>query len=161
MNVPTQGSRLVIVVILTAVTLLHTSCLPDYFPRRQIKERVFEEQVTGRWHLTGKSVAMLNRHQINVQSGASTADLSADGRCLLHDFAYGDLLISGTGTWKVEHDVAEGGGSFKKNELQIDVTSDKKPGLCFFNFSREHKHLIFWQYYTDPDSREYIEYERD
>jgi hypothetical protein len=162
MNVLRMGLRCLFVASCIGVILLETSCLPDYFPRRQVKERVLEDEVTGRWHLTDESSAMLNRQNVAIVKGEDSAiELFADERCVLNRFAYGDELISGNGTWKIEHDVDEGGGSIKRNELQVKITSDKKGGVCFFNFSRKHKRLFFWQYYGDPDGRRYIDYVHD
>ena len=137
------------------------SCLPDYFPRRDLKETISEEQVIGRWHLTEESAAMLDRRGLTASSRDSTVEFFRDGRCILHNFVYGDDPITDDGTWKIQHDVAEGGGSFRKNELRITVMSSGKPGICFINFCRKHKRLFLWQYHGDPDGREYIEYERE
>lgn len=155
------GARRSAVTAAATAMLLLQSCFPDYFPRRHLKEEISDEQMVGRWHLTKESAVMLDLHGLTVSSRDSTVEFFRDGRALLHDFVCGDDLITQSGTWKVEHDVAVGGGSFKKNELRITVISSDKPTVCFVDFFRKGKRLLLWQYHGDPDGRQYIEYQHE
>ena len=65
-------------------------------------------------------------------------------------------MFSETGTWKVRHNVPKRWSGVGRNELEIHVSS----GVFFFKFSREGDKLVFWEYFGDPDIRQYIEYER-
>lgn len=156
----TDRHRFSIMTALAALLLLQ-SCLPNYFARRPLKEEISKGQVVGRWRLTKESAAMLDLHGLTVNSRDSTVEFFGEGRCVLQNFVYGDDLITQPGTWTIEHDVAEGGGSFKKNELRIAIISSGKPRICFLDFGRERNRFLLWRYHGDPDGRNYVDYERE
>lgn len=142
-------------IALVAVTLF-AGCLPDYFPRRKLRLSSPEQQLAGRWQLTRESDNMMARYLMKSPA-ASLIELATDGSCDLHDFVAGEDLYSGAGTWKVE-DESDYGSKRKFSVLHIARTGEH--GFFSLYFTKRHGKIIMWQYHSDPDGREYIEYER-
>ena len=88
---------------------------------------------------------------------ASFIELAADGRCDLHDFVAGEDLYSGAGTWKVEEESDYGS---KRRFSVLRITRSGERGFSSFHFTKRRGKIIIWQYHSDPDGREYVEYER-
>jgi hypothetical protein len=133
-------------------------CFPDYFPRRKAKD-ITDSQIIGRWQLRPASAERFLAYP--VPGGTkSTAEFSSGGRCSLTNFVENGDLYSGEGTWELGTESDRGGSPFSVLEIRLPNSSGGRPHIFRFNFSREHKTLILWQYIGDADSREYIEYER-
>jgi hypothetical protein len=148
------SARPVSVIALVTVTLL-AGCLPDYFPRRKLTLSS-QEQPTGRWQLTHDSLKMMDRYLMKTPE-ASFIELTADGKCDLHDFVAGEDLYSGAGTWKIEEE-SDYGSERRFSVLRIARVGER--GFFSFYFTKRHGKIILWQYHGDPDGRVYIEYER-
>jgi hypothetical protein len=148
-------------ILVLLVLCLLIGCVPDYFPRNEVKVRVSEHEVTGVWHLTEKSVAMLHEQNIDSNLPDSTFTLFEANRCVLVNYFCGDEFVSESCTWKIEHDLPQGRGPSKKNEVQIATVTGKSGGICRLNISRDGGPLVLWQYHGDPDARRYVEYIRD
>jgi hypothetical protein len=120
----------------------------DYFPRRPLKN-VSESQVVGKWKLT-------KSHPPAAWAEDATAEFHADGTCSLHKFAHGDDETSGSYGWRI--DLEDGS---KASVLYITgFGTPQHPLTISFRFTRKHGKLVLWQYVGDPDSGNYIEYER-
>jgi hypothetical protein len=148
------SARSASLIALVTVTLL-AGCLPDYFPRRKLRLSS-QEQLAGRWQLTRDSATMMDRYLMRTPK-ASFIDLTADGRCDLHDFVSEEDLYSGAGSWKTE-DESDYGSKRKFSVLHITRLGEK--GFFSLYFAKRHGKIIMWQYHGDPDGRQYIEYER-
>jgi hypothetical protein len=144
-------------IVLVAVTLL-SGCLPDHFPRRQLRLSGSDRQIAGHWRLRPKSANMMDKYLMRTPE-VSRIDLSPDGRCDLRDFVDGEDLHSGAGTWKIE-DESDDGSKRKHSVLRIGFPIHGKQGFFSLYFTRRHGKIILWQYHGDPDGREYVEYER-
>jgi hypothetical protein len=140
---------------------LPVACSPDYFPRNEVKVKVSEQEVMGVWHLTEKSAAMLHEYNIISNPLDSTFTLFEANRCALVKFVCDEELVSENCTWKIEHDLPQGRGPLKRNELQIATLAGKAGGICRLNISSDGGQLVLWQYLGDPDGRRYVEYIRD
>ena len=141
-----------------ALALL-AGCFPDYFPRRKLKVNLSPVEMAGHWQLTADSADMLARHYVPVTKADSSIDLFADGGCELHKFVDEEDLFSGKATWKLEEG-REDSSDRKISVLHIMVHTGERQGTALLYFTRKHRKLILWQYHSDPDGREYIEYER-
>ena len=141
-------------IALITITLL-AGCLPDYFPRRKLRLSS-QEQLAGHWQLTRNSANMIDRYLMRTPE-ASFIDLAVDGRCDLHDFAFDEDLYSGAATWKTEDESDDGS---KRKFSVLRITKLGKQGFFSLYFTKRHGRIIMWHYHGDPDSREYIEYER-
>jgi len=135
------------VIVLIAGALL-VGCLPDYFPRRPLRG-ISESEVVGAWKLTRSAPPA-------AWSDDGGVEFFPGGKCTLKKFAHGDNESSGDYTWRI---TVEDGS--KASTLCITgFGPPERPLTTFFYFTRHHGKLVLWQYVGDPDSREYIEYER-
>src|SRR2546423_3920306 len=148
-------------VVALALIVLLGGCLPEYFPRREIKRKVSEQEVVGEWHLTQESAAMLREYHVDVDSTDSKVTLLDGGRCILGNFVCEEERLSGNCTWILAHDVSQGRGPARVNEVRIVIASGSTSGICRLNLSLAHGHLVLWQYESDPDGRKYVEYVRE
>jgi hypothetical protein len=148
------SARSASVIALVTVTLL-AGCLPDYFPRRKLRLSS-QEQLAGRWQLTRDSAKMMDRYLMRTPE-VSFIDLTADSRCDLHDFVYGEDFYSGAVSWKTEEESDYGS---KRTFSVLRITKLGEKGFFSLYFTKRHGKIIMWQYHSDPDGREYIEYER-
>jgi hypothetical protein len=137
---------------------LQVACFPDYFPRHKAKD-VTDSEVSGTWQLRPASAEKFLAYPVSAGT-KSTAEFSSDGHCSLSSLVYNGDLYSGEGTWKLAADDDRGGSRFSVLEILLPSSSGGRPDIFTFYFAREHKRLILWEYIGDPDSREYIEYER-
>jgi len=137
---------------------LQLGCFPDYFPRRKARD-VADSQIIGRWQLRPASAERFLADPVPAGT-KSTAEFSSGGRCSLTNFVDNGDRYSGESTWELGTESDRGGSPFNVLEIRLSNSSGGRPHIFRFSFSREHKTLILWQYIGDPDSREYIEYER-
>jgi hypothetical protein len=145
------------IAVLVASVLL-TGCLPDYFPRRHLKVNLSPAEMAGHWHLGRDSARMLARYHVPVTSADSWIDFSADGQCELHKFVAEEDVVSGKATWKLDEE-REDRGSRLTSVLHITFSTTERPVTFSLYFTRHHRKFVLWQYHSDPDGREYIEYE--
>jgi hypothetical protein len=138
--------------------ILQVACLPDYFPRRKAKN-ITDPEVIGTWQLRPASAEKLLGYPVSAGT-KSTAEFSTDGRCSLSKFVDNGDLFSGEGTWKLTGEDDRGGSRFTVLEISLPSPSGGRSSVFRFYFARAHHGLILWQYIGDPDSREYVEYER-
>src|SRR6266404_9576093 len=140
------------------VSALLTSCLPDYFPRRKLKVNLSGADMAGNWKLTTSSAKILTLvYHVSIKPNESAIEFFADGRCELRDFIGEDEDVhSGAATWKIEQDSLEP----KASVLHISYRTPERPVTFSLSFTRRRGKIILWQYHGDPDSREYVEYER-
>ena len=152
--------RWILFATVALVIFLLTSCLPDYFPRRDVRDKISEGQVVGRWHLSAESAEMLAGNNIPVDHD-SAVEFFPDGACLLRNFVIGEESFSERGTWKIDHDVMADRTKPRKNVLRIFTTLPSgEQAVDSFFFWRHHRKLILYQYHGDPDGREHVDYER-
>ena len=143
------SSSLLRAAIIIVLSSLIAGCpFVDYFPRRPLRD-ITEPQVLGKWKLTR-----------SAPPAASAADAGAEffagGECRLHKFAHYDDESSGTFRWRIDvHEV------YKVSVLSISgLGTPSEPVVATFFFTRRDGKLVLWQYIGDPDSRNYLEYER-
>jgi hypothetical protein len=140
--------------------LTHVGCLPNYSSRSEVTVQILEDEIVGVWHLTEVSANMLREHNFLSASTESTLTLLETKRCLLAQFVCDEELVSEDCTWRMAHDLSQGRGAAKKNEVQIITQPSGNGGICRLSISREGNRLILWQYFGDPDRRLYVEYIR-
>ncbi len=115
--------------------------------------------MAGEWHLGRDSARMLAHYNVSASPADSWIDFSADGQCELHKFVSEEDVFSGKATWKVD-DEHEDQGSPLTSVLHIIFQTAERPVTFSLYFTRRHDKYVLWQYHSDPDGREYIEYER-
>jgi hypothetical protein len=133
------------------VTLL-AGCLPDYFPRKPLRG-ITEADVIGKWKLTRSAPPA-------ASADDGEAEFFAGGHCRLRNFAHEDDESSGSYTWRIELDNTITRGS-PVSVLEISgLGKPDHPLIARFYFTRLKGKLVFWENIGDPDSRNYLEYER-
>jgi hypothetical protein len=146
------------VAVLILLSLL-TGCLPDYFPRRQLRVKLSPGDMAGHWHLGRDSAGMLAHYHIPASSADSWIDFSSDGQCELHNFVDGDEVYAGKGTWTIDKEPDYAWGTRSTSVLHIRFQTAGRLAISSLYFTRRHHKYVLWQYHNDPDGREYIEYE--
>ena len=66
-----------------------------------------------------------------------------------------------SGHWKLEHDTEGNSNRRKKNAIAFDMEAPGFPGNMYLNLRKKDGRLILWDWYGDPDSREFIEYVKE
>jgi len=112
--------------------------------------------MAGHWQLTNASARMLARYRVSVTPTDSFIEFFADGRCELHKFVDQEDAISGAGNWKIEQNPIQA----KSSVMHIAYRTAQRPFVSSLSFTRRQGKIILWQYHSDPDGREYVEYER-
>ena len=138
--------------------LVVTGCGSYCPPNRHIRDRVDDSAVVGTWHLTEESLRNLERDGFRRDpSHLYTITFKADHTCQFASFSqYVDTYIAAPCAWRLEHDVNDGS---RPNQLQIEIQSQTPHGDSL-NFAREDGVLILWQYYSDPDLWQFLEYKK-
>jgi hypothetical protein len=145
------------IAVVVASALL-TGCLPDYFPRRHLRVSLSAAEMARHWHLGRDSAQMLAQYNVPASFADSWIDFSPDGRCELHKFVSDQQVFSGNATWKIDEERADR-GSRPTSVLHIAFQTPERPVIFSLYFTRRHHRFVLWQYHSDPDGREYIEYE--
>lgn len=142
--------------------LLIGCCFP--LPDRNLTRTVAETEIVGVWRLTDESLELLQRDGFVADPDIDyTLALHADGvlqfDSVIDDFRSGTYQTIG-GTWRLDHN-SEGDSNIEKpNVLEMELRSPGSTHFRSLNFGEEEGQLILWNYYGDPDSWEFMEYER-
>ena len=151
-----MNARILSSAAMFAALIFLASCFPDYFPRRKLKVNLSPADIAGEWHLRKDSAKMLQRYRVVVTEADSFVEFLADGRCELHKFVDEEQALSGPGSWKLEKDPLEKDVSV----IHIAYRTAERSFVSSLYFTRSHGKVVLWQYHSDPDGREYVEYER-
>jgi hypothetical protein len=147
---------------LLLLSILASGCGSYCAPNRNIRDRVAETVVVGTWQLTDESLRNLARDGFRRDpSHRYTITVNANHTC---DFAsvvqFADIgYIKTPCTWRLEHDV-EGSSGRQANVLRADIPHGKSPFTLSLNFAREDGVLILWEFYSDPDLWQFLEYKK-
>lgn len=139
--------------------LLLTSCgLPD----TRLKRQVAESEVVGTWELDPASSALALDHDGDdyaMEPGKPhTIVFNADGTC-----RYRSVLqmptrhVDATGTWRITPTPDDPSGCTVDLELK---TEDGATTSFSLDFREEHDELIIWEYWSDPDLWNFLDYRR-
>ena len=131
---------------------------------RCLKQYVTEKDVIGEWELTPGSMSLL------VRDGYKVSDLQTnqivfqtDGFCAYHtvlDEFKGGKHYEATGKWALENDTMGDSNVRKKNAIRMELVLQSTTHLRYLNFDRRNGKLVLWSFYGDPDSWEFMEYEK-
>jgi hypothetical protein len=144
--------------VLIALAVL-TGCFPDYFPRHHLRVKLSPTDMAGHWHLGRDSARMLARYRVPVSTANSWIDFFTDGQCELHNFVDEEQVLTGKATWKLDEEPDQAWGTRSTSVLHIMFQTPERPVTFSLYFTRHHHRYVLWQYHSDPDGREYIEYE--
>ena len=158
--------RQICIVMIAVVCLALTGCgrltpLPD----RNLKRKVADTDVVGTWKLTSQSLGQLTRDGYIVDpSHALSITFHADGTLefasVMDGISGWGTYVEGLGNWALEHDTSGDSNIEKMNALRLDIGGAEVIDRRYLNFAEEDGQLLLWNYYGDPDSWEFMEYER-
>lgn len=143
------------------ICLMLNGCCGTYFPpNRNLKRTVNETEIIGTWKLTPQSLALLQRDGfVTDPDHAYTITFNLDGSMMfasvVKDMQNGQYTQA-AGQWTLEHDTNDNSNIHKTNALRFDIGRH----LMLLNFTEQEGRLLLWNYYGDPDSWEFLEYER-
>lgn len=152
---------------------------------RDMKEILDENDVIGNWKLTKNSIDIFRQHNYNYnynmsllykqKNGFEVRELIPRGKLAIDRFYKYSIVFlkdgsckidsinnveNGTffwvsdGTWKLIHHKS------KLNSIIIDYNFKGSNYSIGFNIYKRGDHLVLWKYFADPDSGEFIEYEK-
>jgi hypothetical protein len=133
-------------------------------PSRDLDEYVGEADVVGTWRLTDASLRLL-RGDGFVTSDEHLYQITfrADGHCLYSSVLIAsdpDEYVNVEGRWELEHDTTGDSNIVVKNavDLRLDLGDGGYHG--HLHFHKRDGRLILWEFHTDPDAWEFVEYEK-
>ena len=133
-------------------------------PDRSLKQYVSENDVVGTWELTADSMKLLERDGYNrVSNAPNVVVFLADGTCTFNtvlDEFKGGTHYNVQGKWVLERDTMGDSTIRKKNAIRMDLKSPATTYQKYLNLDRRGGRLILWSFYGDPDSWEFMEYEK-
>lgn len=148
--------------VLLLLAAMSAACGSYCAPNRNIRDRVDDLAVVGSWRLTEESLRNLVRDGFRREtSHAYTITFRANHTCEFAsavqflDSAYRESPC----TWRLDYD-AEGSSGRQANLLSLDIPDRTTPFTISLNFAREEGVLILWEYYSDPDLWQFLEYKR-
>ncbi|MEM6855227.1 MAG: hypothetical protein AAF593_12540 [Planctomycetota bacterium] len=136
-------------------------CFP--LPDRHLERVVTDSEVVGVWRLTEESLELLTRDGFVPASNSYTLTFHADGSLqfdsIIDEFR-GGTYRSSQGTWRLAHNTMGDSNVEKTNVIEIQLRSGQAVQHRTLNFDEEDGQLVLWNYYGDPDSLEFMEYQR-
>ncbi len=134
-------------------------------PPPDLRRYVTQDELIGVWIHTPETERIIARDKPSgTRPSTCHLTLYSDGTCHFNavyggygSFAYRDS----SGLWKLEHDTEGNSNRRKKNAVAFDIKAQGFPGNMYLNLKEKDGKLILWDWYGDPDSREFIEYVKD
>jgi hypothetical protein len=131
---------------------------------RHLTRKITPVDIGGAWQMTATSRLLLQRDgYVETPGQTYTITFHPDGS--LHFASVVDNTKSGTffdcpGTWKLQHDTTIDNSVVRANVLQLELRRPKDLYLMKLSLAEENGRLRLWSFYGDPDSWEFMEYER-
>ena len=149
--------------VLSLILLANLGCfwlLP--IPDRDLNEYVSEEDVVGVWSLSHDSLDLLVRdgfrsdetHQYEIEF-LSNGEVVF--RSVVSYFGRGTYYEM-EGKWKLEHDTTGNSNGEKKNVIRMEFNHSDGPRGLYLNFDKQGEDLVLWEFYSDPDLQDFMEY---
>jgi hypothetical protein len=136
------------------------ACGRYFRPDRNLGETLSEEMIIGRWHLSRSTLQLLVRDGFETSpEHRYTLDLLPGGSCVFESVSFGQY-VSAPCAWSLEHDTTGDSNIEKKNALRLEIHAAQGMRGHYLNFARVDGELVMWNYHGDPDSWEFMEYER-
>jgi hypothetical protein len=131
---------------------------------RHLKEYVTENDIVDQWRLMPASLDLLARDGFKSSNNPQHRIVfHADGTCDFNtvlDDSNGLAYYEVSGKWVLEKDSKGDSNIQCKNALRMELKLPTKTYFKYLNFDRRGKQLILWSFHGDPDSWEFMEYER-
>jgi hypothetical protein len=142
--------------------LIGAGCGAYFPPDRNIKDRLEESAVIGRWSLTDRSLALLKRDGFQPDpSRPYTVAIKPDHTCLFSSVLTASYRVVAPCTWLLEHDTRGDSNVQKANSLRLDLDGEGVKQRLYLNLARDRGRLLLWNFLGDPDLWEFIEYQQE
>jgi hypothetical protein len=131
---------------------------------RHMTRKVATSEIVGTWKMTAASLQLLKRDGYVPSPGETqTITFNADGSLafasVLDDFKAGTYNTC-SGMWKLNHDKTIDNETVRANAINIELKRTSDTHLRTLSLAEVGGKLRLWNFYGDPDSWEFIEYER-
>lgn len=148
------------IIPIVASILFLAGCGRYFAPDIRLKRQVAANEITGTWVLRGDSLTIAKRdqfHPYHEQPGRMhEIELRPDGTCHFRSITQMPTdYLDCEGEWQLGH------SSKDTNIPELDLLLKKGGGYGFsLDFTEEDSHLVVWQYWGDPDSWEFLKYDK-
>jgi hypothetical protein len=130
---------------------------------RDTTRKLSASDVVGTWRMRPAAKSMVDKDGVAGAVGKPyTITFNADGAMVfasVFDDMRGGTYRECGGTWHLEHDTTGDSGDRKANTIRMELADGNGTNIHYLNFTGDGARLLLWNYYGDPDSAEYIEYE--
>ena len=152
-------------VSLVPLVVLGLACRACWLPDRNLGRRVADDEVTGTWHMTAASRALLARDGAVLDPDVPLSMTFADdGAARLATVSPNPphVALVVEGRWTLGHDVSRSSSADVPNLLRLSYGEDDSSVTVLedWGFVEMDGHLHLWQFLGDPDSWEFVEYVR-
>jgi hypothetical protein len=131
---------------------------------RHTTRKVATSEIVGTWKMTAASLRLLKRDGYVPSPGETqTIRFNADGSLAFAsviDGFKGGTFNTCSGTWKLNYDRTIDRETVRANSIDLELRRTSDTHLRSLSLAEEGGKLRLWNYYGDPDSWEFIEYER-
>jgi hypothetical protein len=148
--------------VLLLLALLVSGCGSYCTPNRHVRDRLDESVLLGTWRLTEESLKLAVKEGLRRDASQRyTITFNADHTCGWDSVLEFDGIEyeKAPCSWKLEHDVDLSGRKVA-NFLDFVIQRRNARFSTGSNFAREDGVLILWEYYSDPDLWEFLEYKK-
>ena len=155
---PESTCRQSLILLVSVITL---ACGSYFMPNRHISERVEEAAVIGTWQLTEESLRNLERDGFRREPRrAYTIAFEPNNRCRFASVLEIEKpsYLDAPCTWTLEHGVRDLNDRQIPNRLKLEVRGPNGPFGWDLSFARDDGALVLWEFYSDPDLWEFLEY---
>ena len=140
------------------------ACGSYFAPDINLKRKASEKEIVGTWKLTSQTRDLLKAKGFaDEPSKEYTITFASDGSLqfssIMEDAEH-PVLMEGAGNWTLEHDLAQGDNIKKANDISLKIHFPKTTYWYHLFLTEENGKLLLWYWYGDPDSWEFIKYER-
>lgn len=150
----------VVSVLLLGVFLLF-GCGRYFTPNINLDRYATLQEIVGTWTLRPDTLLLAQRDGYKPSSNAvHQIEFEQDGSCafrsIINTGLTDSLYLVARGRWRLEHDTHRKDERERKNELFLEL--DKQEFK--FLLTEEDGRILLWDFWGDPDSWEFIKYER-
>lgn len=156
-------NRKCLLFLLAALTLI--GCGRYFTPDINLKRRLDDADLIGTWVLTADTLKIAARDGYAPAAEAvHRLVLRPNGQChfaSIVEFAGKSTHLEGDGTWRLVHDTEfRGDPRGRKNRLELVVDTGRERRGITFDLTEEDGKLLLWAFWGDPDSWEFMHYEK-
>jgi hypothetical protein len=151
------------VVVSLACLLCLTGCGEDR-GKRHLERVVNMPEILGVWEMTKASQDLLKRDgYVELVDQPYTITFNNDGSLKFTsvlDDVRGGTFTNCLGKWKLDHDRTVDDETPRANVVELQLLRPNDRYFRKLALTEVDEHVRLWNYYGDPDAKEYIEYER-